>query len=98
MEIDITQELKNFDGSVLKNEKGETLTVGDTCLRAIGLYQAEDQANSVKMYELGLKISGSKKKINLKSEDVTVLKKSVSEVFKSPVISGQICKIIEGEK
>ena len=104
MRLDLTQVLKNLAGAPMKEEYEEDgeKKERDMCLRTIciGALMVEDgKANAeqqVKRLDLALKMQNSDV-INISSEDVTMLKNLIGQVFKRPIIAGQAIKMVEGD-
>ena len=100
MNVDFSQQIKGLDGVVLKGEDSKELTLASVCTNAV-LANFQDEANlsgeeKVKRYDLALGIYSTTEPLDLKSEDVALIKKSVAKLFGALVV-GQAFKMLEGE-
>jgi hypothetical protein len=96
MKIDLTQELKDFDGKVIPSASGKPATVKGVVIDAlIATYQ--DEANlggeeKLKRWELASKIN--KGDFDLTAEDIVLAKKLVGKAY-GPLVVGQVWNILE---
>ena len=99
MKIDYNQKLKSLSGKELKdNQTNEDLCLKDVCANALlGLFDDErklEGKEKLRRYQLANKIYGAKEPIELKSEEITLLKTLVSKAY-AALISGQVWKILD---
>jgi hypothetical protein len=99
MKVDFSQQIKGLDGVALKGEDGKELTLATVCTNAV-LANFQDEANlsgeeKVKRYDLALAIYSSTEPLDLKSEDVALIKKLVAKMFGALVV-GQAFRMLEG--
>jgi hypothetical protein len=99
MKIKLNQELKGVDGiETLKGDKGRALTFKDICVNAILTpEQGEDEKKKYERYELFKKIREGGAEVDLKVEEVVLIKKSIGKV-NPPLVMGQCWEILEQEK
>jgi hypothetical protein len=96
MKIDLTQELKDFDGKVIPSASGKSAKVKGVVIDAlIATYQ--DEANlggeeKLKRWELASKIN--KGDFDLTAEDIVLAKKLVGKAY-GPLVVGQVWNILE---
>jgi hypothetical protein len=96
MAIDFDQPLKSPDGQVMKNDKGQSATLGQICESAL-VSQYKDEVNpqtgvetitpeeKYRRWKLAGKVHG--KHVDLSPEDLTLLKKLVGKAY-GPAIVG----------
>jgi len=96
MKIKLNQELKGVDGvETLKGDKGRALTFKDICINAILTPdQGEDEKKKWDRYEVFKKVREAGEIIDLKVEEVTLIKKSIGKL-NPPLVMGQCWEILE---
>lgn len=98
MKINFDQQLKNMDGSVAKDEKGEAITVSFIAVNAL-MSQIPDEKidgnEKLKRYELASVVHKGGV-IDVTVEDITKMKNLIGKVYPTLVV-GQIFKILEGD-
>lgn len=98
MKINFKQKIKNFDDTDAVDESGKQVTLDVVCINALMSNNPEERVSGdekLKRYDLALKIKNSNE-LNLSSEDITLLKKLIGNVY-STLIVGQSYKMLEGE-
>jgi wobble nucleotide-excising tRNase len=98
MKIDITIQLRNFQGVGLKDEKEEALTVKKVLVSAL-LNQTTDKignADKYQCYQLSKKIEEAETEVELISDEVSNIKKLIEKFF-GVMIVGQVFDVLEGK-
>ena len=99
MKINVNQELKTFGNETLKDGEGNVFTLKGICATVLlGQPQNEKATGEEKMkrYDLAKKIWTAEGEVDLKAEDISLLKKLVGESY-LPLIVGQVWAMLEGE-
>lgn len=101
MKINFTQVINNLDGTPLKNEKNEDLTLGMVCKNALLMSFPDEQSltgeEKLKRYDMAVLIHAAKDDtLDLTAERVAEIKKLVAK-FYGPLVVGQAWKMLEGE-
>jgi len=97
MKIDFTKQLKDLDGKTIV-EKDGAITLKSICINSLmANYQDEKNLSGeekFKRYELAMKISENGKDVDLKAEDISLIKQLVGKAF-TPLVVGQTYKMLE---
>jgi hypothetical protein len=96
MKIKINEKLKGVDGvEVLKGDKGVPLTFKDICINALLTpEQGDDDKKKWEKYEVFKKVRDAKDTLELKVEDITLIKKCIGKTS-PPLVMGQCWEILE---
>lgn len=105
MKVELKHELKEVNGETifLQNEKGEItsdpMTIAFVFNKALSIPLKGDENDSdaqrMKKFNLLQSIFKNEKgKLNVTSEDVTLIKNRVRKVFANPVIYGRVCEAL----
>lgn len=103
MKIDVTKEIKDFEGNVLQvptlNNQTKAATIRWACVNALmGIYQDEQNIageEKLKRYLLAQKVQ-KQKTPELASEEITLIKQLVGKNFGPPVV-GPVFQVLEGK-
>lgn len=98
MKIVFSQNLYNFQQVALKSPDGAILTLGDICIEALLMTQANTQIDGkekYKRYELAKALDGATE-ADLSAEDVTLIKKLVGDIY-TPLVVGLVYDALEGK-
>jgi len=96
MKIKINTALIGANNEELKGEKGRTLTVKDVCVNSLLIpQQSDNEKTKWEKYEIYRKIKDSKDDVELKTEELLVLKKAIGAT-QPTLIMGQVWELIEG--
>lgn len=97
MEINVNQPIIDFDGKELI-EEGKPVTVGLVIFRSLlGAYQDEQNLSGEEKFtrgELAMRVKAAEDVMNLKAEDVVLVKKLVAKMFTTFVV-WQMWKILD---
>ena len=95
MKIKVNQALKGFDDAPLKGDKGVIVTLKDVCINSLLTpIQGDDEKVKWEKYEIYRKLKESKVEVELKLEEVTMLKKCVGRI-QPHLLMGQVWEILE---
>lgn len=106
MFINFDVKFKNLDGvnmeETINKETGEKRFVTLKSISTVSLLSMSADSKmlgdeKVKRYDLSLKIHNSNRKLDLKVEDIALIKKLIGEVY-PPLVVGQAFKILEKEE
>ena len=96
MLIDFSQELKSLSGEPFLKEEGKVALLGDMCVAALLSEKPNAPAPAVdklKRWELAKLVYG-KGEVELKAEDIVLIKKAAGEVF-APALMGVMYDLLE---
>jgi len=97
MKVKISQTLQDVEGQPLKGEKGKPLTMRDVCINSLLTpVQGDEEKAKWEKYEIYKKLRDAKDEVELKSEEITLLKKSVGKI-QPPLLMGQVYDMIENK-
>lgn len=98
MKIKLTQTMKDVEGADIITPDKRQLTLGNICINSI-LTPVPDDDVKVKYekYEIYKKLKQADGEIEMKAEDIVLLKKVIGK-FQPPLIMGQCFDIIEGKE
>jgi len=97
MKVKINQQLKDVEGNILKGEKERPLTMRDVCINSLLTpIQGDDEKVKWEKYEIFKSMRDSKEEVDLKIEQITILKKAVGKV-QPPLLMGQIWDMLENK-
>lgn len=98
MLIDFATKIKNFDGTLILDEKNQTTSLGTVAITALVTLTKKDESVDAKTkYEWGVladKIYGGKK-LDLKSNEIVLLKERIGQLF-GPLVIRQAWDLLEG--
>lgn len=105
MKINLKTKIKNLDGTVIKQDvkEGSTVTSKEVEVKnlLIMALQADAETDSMdtkrRVFELMVAISTAKNELDIKSEDVTIIKTRCYKIFSS-LVAGQLELILEGKE
>lgn len=103
MKRNLNQALTDLNGKAIEEKAGDVtrpLTLATVCVNAL-LMPHEDERNlsgkdKVSRYELAKKINGAEGEIDVKAEDITLLKNLLAKAY-TPLIVGQAYAVLEAE-
>lgn len=97
MKLKINQSLKDIEGKPLKGEKGVVLTMREICINSLLTpIQGDDEKAKWEKYEIFKKFRDAKDELELKTEEVVIIKKAVGKI-QPPLLMGQVWDMIEGK-
>ena len=97
MKVKINQKLMGSDGAPLEKEKGQVITFKDIAIHSIlSPIQGDDEKKKWDKYEIYRKLKDAKDDVELKTEEVAILKLAIGKV-QPPLIMGQCWEIIESK-
>lgn len=97
MKLKINQQLRDVEGNILKGEKERPLTMRDVCINSLLTpVQGDDEKAKWEKYEIFKSMRDSKEEVDLKIEQITILKKAVGKV-QPPLLMGQIWDMLENK-
>lgn len=103
MKVNLVKEFKTLDGKSIpsdpKNPESSKMNLKDICITALLTPGENDEMSGeekARRYNLSQDIYNAKEVIDLKVEDVTLLKKLIGHIY-LPLIVGQAFKFLEGE-
>lgn len=91
-------EVKDEDGNIVK--EGKELTVRTLLVRSLLAFSEQEKVPAEKKYEkykMAMRLQDADSAINLKSEEISMLKITVGESFPNPLIVGRVWDILENE-
>lgn len=99
MKVDLSAELKDFNGEFIPFDEKRNMTVADVFMTALSSPLEGDDKDSgevrMQKYELGTNCFKNKTgSLAFKSEDIALIKERVRKTYPSPVIYGEICKAL----
>lgn len=98
MKVQVSKLLKDFDGESVKIQDRD-LFLKDVLIKALSMpEQKMDYNEMLKRYLLAQKIQDASDEIELKSEDIVLLKKQIGNAGYSPMIGGQAINELEKPK
>ena len=98
MKVKINQKLMGSDGAPLEKEKGQAITFKDIAIHSIlSPVQGDDEKKKWDKYEIYRKLKDAKDDVELKAEEITILKSAIGKL-QPPLVMGQCWEIIEGIK
>ena len=97
MKVKVKTVLEDIKGAALMGPDGKPLVIGEV-LQAALLQDNEkgDVKDAVRRFNLARDIE-TNDEVELSAEDVVMLKKSLSNLYK-PLVAGQVCLLLEGKK
>lgn len=105
MKLDFTQVLYGFDGEALLEEKmspeGKVIktpcTLGSVSKMALRVnYQDDSEAVKTQKFDIAIGIVTSGAEVELKLEDLVLLKKTIAKAF-GPEVVGRVNQLLEGK-
>lgn len=97
MKVKVNNQLKDVEGKPLQGEKGKPLTMRDVCINSLLTpVQGDDEKAKWEKYEIFKSMRDSKEEVDLKIEQITILKKAVGKV-QPPLLMGQIWDMLENK-
>lgn len=105
MKVNLKTKIKNLDGTVIKQDvkEGEAITSKEVEVKnlLIMALQADTETDSMdtkrKVFELMVAITSAKNEVELKSEEITIIKTRCYKIFSS-LVAGQLELIMEGKE
>lgn len=97
MKVDVSQVVRNLEGDPFKKEDGKDLTIRSlACMALLTQTREEKQTGEekVELYDLAMRIHKCGKEIELKSEEITTIKKRIGEQY-AALIVGQAWEMLE---
>lgn len=95
MRIDVTQEIKDFEGESIKDNAGKVLTFRNVVGYAINnLEQNQTAEDKNACFQLGVKLYSTKEP-DFTVNQLALIRKKVEKTY-NPLIVGRICEIVEG--
>lgn len=97
MKLNITQPIKSLDGTPIKDDQNQELTLKVVLVNAL-LTQNEEKLTGeekYKRYSLSKKIYESDEEVELSIEEVAQLKRLIGDLY-PPLVVGQVFDILEG--
>ena len=98
MEIRMNQAFTNIDGTVLKKNENEFFYLKSACVDALTVNNPEEKLSGedkIKRWDLAVRIYNTSSEISLSSEEISLLKKLISNIF-GTIITAQSWKMLEG--
>jgi hypothetical protein len=90
-------QLNDVEGQPLQGEKGRTLTMRDVCINSLLTpVQGDDEKAKWEKYEIFKKLRDAKDEVELKLEELNVVKKAVGKI-QSQLLMGQVWEMLEGK-
>jgi len=97
MKVKINQILQGSEEQALKGPKGNPLTMREVCINSLLIpSQGDDEKLKWERYEIFKKLRDAKDEVELKLEELNIIKKSVGRT-QPPLIMGQCFEILEGK-
>lgn len=97
MQVDFSTVLVDFNNQPLKNENAD-LTLRSVCIEALmAIFKDEENLSGedkLKRYDLGMIIHSANGAVDLRVEDVALLKKLVGKGY-APIIVGQVWNLLD---
>ena len=101
MEVNVSHAFKNLDGKPIKDDEGTEFTLKMACTNALLANHPNEKditgTEKARRYNLAMDIHKAKDKIDLRSEDVTLLKELIAKMG-SPLVVGQAYEILDPKK
>jgi hypothetical protein len=99
MEVDFSQIIRDLDGVSLKNDDKSDAKLKNVCEKALlseapGIKVTDE--DKLKRYSLALKIHDAVDKLDLTTDDISFIKKSISAVFPTLIV-GRSFEMLEGK-
>jgi hypothetical protein len=100
MKINVDQQIKNLEGELFKESDGTTdLTLKKVLVRALVLQHPSDDKQTgdekFALYQLASKITNTEGEIDVKPEDIIILKKRVGIMYATAMV-GPVYEILNG--
>lgn len=99
MTKNLNKHFTELDGTPIKDEKDNTINLNIICINALmGIYKDEEGLSGedkVKRWKLAQAIHNKPEEVELKSEDITLLKKLVAKAY-GTAITAQTWEMLEG--
>ena len=97
MKVKVNNQLNDVEGQPLQGEKGRTLTMRDVCINSLLTpVQGDDEKAKWEKYEIFKKLRDAKDEVELKLEELNVVKKAVGKI-QSQLLMGQVWEMLEGK-
>jgi hypothetical protein len=97
MKVKIDQVLQDVERQPIKSEKGKSLTMRDVCINSLLTpTQGDDEKVKWDKYEIYKKLRDAKGEVELKLEELNVLKKCVGKI-QPPLLMGQVYDMLENK-
>lgn len=98
MVVAIDAKMRNMDGSVIPDTKGNEATLKGVVVEAL-LAQFEDERqlsgeDKLKRYQLAMKVNESEGVCEMTAEEIALVKKLIGKAY-GPLVSGQAWTILE---
>lgn len=102
MVIDVTQTLKQYDGSAMMDTDAQGNSIEATVRAAlVGALIAPNQKDKAMQKfqkdELARKLFSAEKEVSCTSEELVMMKECVGEAYPSPVVVGQLWRLLDGK-
>lgn len=95
MKIKVNEKLKGVNDEFLLDREGRELTLKETIIQSLlSPVQEDRQEDKWNKYEIYKKIKNTESDVDLKTEEIAIIKKSIGK-FQPPLILGQCFEIIE---
>jgi len=97
MKVKVNNQLNDVEGKPLQGDKSKTLTMRDVCINSLLTpVQGDDEKIKWEKYEIFKKLRDSADEVELKLEELSLLKKAVGKL-QPPLLMGQIWEMLEGK-
>jgi len=95
MRIKMNQQLIGVDKKPIVKPGAPPLTLKDVCISSIlSPIEGDDEKKKFEKYEIFKKIRNGKTEVELKAEEIVVIKKAIGK-FQPPLILGQCWEMLE---
>ena len=101
MQVDFSKEFKQFDGKIIieTQENPVAFTLRTASINGL-MFKGENEKLSgeeqMKRFDLSTLIYASTEPVDLASEQVVLIKEQIAKIY-SPLIVGQVWKMLEGQ-
>jgi hypothetical protein len=97
MKVQLNQELLDVEGKSISSGKAPKLFLKDVCINAVLTpFQEDKEEDKWKKYELYKKLRDVKGEVELKVEEVSMIKKAIGKV-NTTLVMGQAWEMLEGK-
>jgi hypothetical protein len=96
MQINLEQEMLNFNKIPFVDQDGEALTLRSVLTEHVGMYRAESGSQAVKLWSLGSRISEALGAIEVDAADVALLKTALDRPVMAAVVVAQAINALAG--
>lgn len=97
MKIDFSKEILDLENNAVKSEAGEVVTLKSVSTTALLNPRAGVEPNAdaaVKKFSLAMTIHGAKGPVDLKAEEVVLLKASIGAIY-APLVVGRAFELLD---